>query len=381
MPAVSGVLYGQVTKQEKEKYMFQLPIVVDACITSECWTYIKTCILESSAEGRQWMAAHMNVFFDGKNVFFGENFKFYPAEYYNTALNFRPTDINEISSSNLVSSIRSTLNNGEYVVLYCNISRIFAVCDKAVDIHEIMIFGYDDEKQVFFSSLLDNSIGRPKILNIPYQHLTDAYNDMKAYIIENREDAFWKTYSYYYPYTSIKAQVKEQPPFNLLTQCLSKLEYEFYSDEWLQAVVKDNDTGRFLQGHTGVGCLKGILSVISLFLDGRERRDNSSINLTLSLLRLYEHRENMLRTLKLLDQLTEYSISSDQDPNEKPLEVYEDCCRRMKGCYMLSRKWDITGKKPLLEKIAAECEDLYTIEKGRLGYAYKLGKDYIKEGL
>ena len=53
----------------------------------------------------------------------------------------------------------------------------------------------------------------------------------------------------------------------------------------------------------------------------------------------------------------------------------------MKGCYMLSRTWDITGQKPLLEKIAAECEDLYTIEKGRLGYAYKLGKDYIKEGL
>ncbi len=361
--------------------MFQLPIVVDACITSECWTYIKTCVLESSAEGRQWMATHMNVFFDGKNVFFGENFKFYPAEYYHTALSFHQTDINRIPSDSLISNIRNTLNNGEYVVLYCNISRIFAACDKAVDIHEIMIFGYDDEKQVVFSSLLDNSIGRPKILNIPYQHLIDAYNDMKVYFRENREDAFWKAYLYYYPYTGIKAQVKEQSPFNLLTQCLSKLEYEFYNDDRLQAVVKDNDTGRFLQGHTGVGCLKGILSVIPLFLDGTEQKDNSSIDLTLSLLRLYEHRKNMLRTLNLLDRLTAYSISSDPYPDEKTLEVYKDCCRRMKGCYMLSRKWDITGKKPLLEKIAAECEDLYNIEKGKLGYAYKLGKDYIQEGL
>lgn len=361
--------------------MFQLPIVVDACITSECWTYIKTCILESSTEGCQWMATHMNVFFDGKNVFFGENFKLYPTWYYDTALSFHPTDINEISSFRLISSIRNTLHAGEYVVLYCNISRIFALCDKAVDIHEIMIFGYNDEKQVVFSSLLDNSIGRPQILNIPYQNLINAYDDMKAYIRENREDAFWKTYLYYYPYTGIKAQVREQLPFSLLTQCLSKLEYEFYNDDRLQAVVKDNDTGRFMQGHTGLGCLKGILSVIPLFIDGTEHRGDSSINLTLSLLRLYEHRKNILRTMKLLDRLTNYSISSDPNPDEKPLDVYEDCCRRMKVCYMLSRKWDITGNRSLLEKIAAECDDLYNIEKGKLGYAYKLGKDYITEGL
>lgn len=361
--------------------MFQLPIVVDACITSECWTYIKTCILESSTEGRQWLATHMNVFFDGKNVLFGENFKFYPTEYYDTALSFNQTDINKISPVNLISSIQNTLNNEEYVVLYCNISRIFSVCDKAVDMHEIMIFGYDDEKQVFFTSLLDNSIGRPKIIYIPYQNLTDAYNDMKVYFHKKREDAFWKTYLYYYPYTGIKIHLKEQSPFNLLTQCLSKLEYEFYNDDRLQSVVKDNDTGRFLQGHTGIGCLKGIMSVIPLFLDGTESRDSSSIDLTLSLLRLYEHRKNMLMTLKLLDRLTGYSLSSDSDADEKPLDVYEDCCRRMKGCYMLSRKWDITGKKSLLDKIVVECEDLYNIEKGKLGYAYKLGKDYIKEGL
>lgn len=361
--------------------MLQLPIIVDACITSECWTYIKSCILESSELGCQWMATHMNVFFDGKNVLFGENFKFYTEEYYNTALSFHQTNINDISSDSLIGSVRNTLNNGEYVVLYCNVSKIFAACDKAVDIHEIMIFGYDDEKQVVFSPILDNSIGRPKILYIPYQNLTDSFDDMRTYFRENREDAFWKTYLYYYPYTGIKTQIKAQTPFNLRTQCLSKMEYEFYNDDRLQAVVKDNDTGRFLQGYTGVGCLKGILSVIPLFLDGTECRANSSIDLTLSLLRLYEHRKNMLRTLKLLDQLTEYSISSASNVDNSPLDVYEDCCRRMKGCYMLSRKWDITGKKSLLEKITAECEDLYNIEKGILGYAYKLVKDYIQEGL
>ena len=53
--------------------MYELPIVVDATIKTECWTYFKTCVLETNRFGKNWLSTHMNIFLDGNNnALFGD---------------------------------------------------------------------------------------------------------------------------------------------------------------------------------------------------------------------------------------------------------------------------------------------------------------------
>ena len=66
--------------------------------------------------------------------------------------------------------------------------------------------------------------------------------------------------------------------------------------------------------------------------------------------------------------------------NTEALDNYGECCKKMKACYYLAKKWEITGKTKLLEEIVKECEQIYNVEKGKLGLMYKLAKDYVKGG-
>lgn len=353
---------------------YELPIALNATITSECWTFFKSCIIETTKRGQDWLASHMNVYFDGQNVFFGEDLIFYPIHYFETILSIRATDINRVSVNNVTTYIKNRLLNREYVIIECNIFKISDENDSRFFIHEILIFGFDDEKKVFYSPLLNKSTGKPDIVEIPYHRLEVSFKQMKEYYKAHRDVEFWRTYRYFFPITIVKLKNYSDSTTNLIYKCLKKLEYEYNAEKHTYTRYKDNfDISNTWERYVGIGCLWGVIQLIDKTLNKGYDLKNGATDFTLSLMRLYEHRIILLKTLQLLDSLTHQSISS----NYNGIELYEKCCVKMKRCYMIAQKWNILSHDKHLEEIKTILNENFREEPQILKRSYQCVRAYL----
>lgn len=329
--------------------MYELPIVIDSTIKTECWTYYKTCILETSQFGRNWLATHMNIYLDGNyNVLFGDGLSIYPLHYFESALKVQNADINRIKPNSIIDYIKNSLNHNYYVILDCNISKISLVNSSDFRIHEILIYGYDDIEKVFLSPLLSNATGKPEICKIPYDRLQASYSDIRAYYTNNPDTEFWRTYSWYYAITKLKIRNQSLCNSSLINRALRKLNNEFDVEYRTHTRYNANkEVTAIINHYVGIGCLLGLESILEKTIKGEYDLKSSATDLTLSLLRLYEHRLNLIQTLRLLDSLTRGSISKNSDL----IEQYIDLSEKMKKSYSISKKWYITDKTKLLSEI------------------------------
>lgn len=331
--------------------MYELPIVVDSTIKSECWTYYKTCILETNRFGQNWLATHMNVFLDENyNVLFGDGLSIYPLQYFESALKVQSADISRIKPNMIVDYIKSSLLQNYYVVMDCNITKISFFSDSDFHIHQILIHGYDDSEKVFLSPLLNNATGKPEVCKISYDRLQVSYADIREYYINNPDIEFWTAYSWFHSITRLKVRNLSFSNSSLIYSALKKLNNEFEVEYRAYTRYNANkEVSVVINHYIGIGCLLGLESILGRTVNGEYDLKSSTTDLTLSLLRLYEHRLNLIQTLKLLDSLTRGCISKSGDFIDQYIELSE----KMKKCYSISKKWYITGKKNLLSDMAA----------------------------
>lgn len=329
--------------------MYELPIVIDSTIKNECWTYYKTSILEANRCGKNWLATHMNVFLDEDyNASFGDGLSKYTLDYFEAALKVQTADIIRIKPNMIVDYVKNSLHQKYYVVMDCNIARISLFNDIEFLLHEILIYGYDDTEKVFFSPLLNKASGKPEVCKISYDRLQEAYGDVRDYYINNPDIEFWRTYSWSNAITKLRVRNLSFCNRSLIYRGLRKINYEFEVDHCIYTRYNINKEVSYVNKHyVGIGCLLGLESIIERTLNGEYDLKSSATDLTLSLLRLYEHRLNLLQTLKLLDSLTHYSISKRGDYIDKYMELLE----KIKKGYSISKKWYITGKNNLLSEI------------------------------
>ena len=326
--------------------MFELPIVIDSTIKSECWTYFKTSIIETTNEGRKWLATNMNVFIDDMGtVLFGEGGRFYSMYYYEQILQFEEDSIRGIEPQQIVQHIKHLLQNKYYVIMDCNIARLSRGSDEEFQIHEILLYGYDDEKQVFRSPLLNKATGKPETVDISYEVLIEAYRDVRDFYFLNPNVCFFRSYYWFYPITKVKLKNVVQDSNEIIYKCLKKIERE-YGKDIMQDIEEEQEYSR-KESLNGLGCLCEMSQIIEKEFLGEEQLEPGDSNLTLSLLRLYEHRLNLLHSIELLNSLTGKCIETDIDGIAK----YNALTVLMKKCYTLARKWDITGNEKILKKI------------------------------
>lgn len=333
--------------------MYELPVVVDSTIKTECWTYNKTCILETSKFGKNWLATHMNIFLDENyNALFGDGLSIYPLQYFESALKVQSTDIGKIKPNMIVDYIKNSLLQNYYVVMDCNIAKISFFNDKDFYIHQILIYGYDDSEKVFLSPLLNNATGKPEVCKISYDRLQASYADVQEHYIANPHVEFWaaySAYSWYHSITRLKVRNLSFCKSSLIYNALKKLNNEFEVEHRAYTRYNANkEVSDVINHYVGIGCLLGLESILERTVNGEYDLKSSTTDLTLSLLRLYEHRINLIQTLKLLDSLTRGCISKSGDFINQYIELSE----KMKKCYSISKKWYITGKKNLLSDMA-----------------------------
>lgn len=330
--------------------MYKLPIEIDSVIKSECCTYYKTCILETTNDGRNWLAAHMNVYLDGAyNISFGDGLNFYSLDYYEPVLKFEPVNIQSIKPNQIVEYVKKLLRQRYYIITDCNISKISFSSDNDFSVHELLIYGYDDEEKVLFAPLLNNSTGKHEIAIIPYQKFESSYNDIRNYYSKNPDFRFWRTYMFFYPLTKVKYKKAIFNNDYLIFECLKKLQAEYNIEKrTFTRYSDDNDVEYTFSHYNGLGCLLGLEIMLEKTIRGEYDLKNSSTDLTVSLMRLYDHRKNIKNTLNLLDSLTNNCISENGDIIDKYLNLIE----YIKKCYLMSKKWYITGNVKLLRSIS-----------------------------
>ena len=127
----------------------ELEINLKDSFISECWTFYKSCILGSYPNGRKWMFTHMEVYLDGGGGAFWGNGTYYPLDYYDDILKIAPGNINKITPQKLISYIKRKIDSDTYILIDSDYSIIFNVPEVGAQLHEILIFGYDDEEEIF----------------------------------------------------------------------------------------------------------------------------------------------------------------------------------------------------------------------------------------
>ena len=174
------------------------------------------------------------------------------------------------------------------------------------------------------------------------------WGNVREYYIKNPDTEFWRMYSWYYAITRLRIRNQSFCNSNLINRALRKLNNVFDVEHRVHTRYNANkDVVAVINHYSGIGCLLELESILERTINGEYDLKSSATDLTLSLLRLYEHRLNLIQTLRLLDSLTYGCISKDGDLIDQYIELSE----KMKKCYSISKKRYITGKMKLLRNM------------------------------
>ena len=316
----------------------KLPININSNHTSECWTFYKCCILDTYLEGKKWEAINMEIYLDGNdNAFWGDGNSFYPLEHYDTILKIVPASLRRISEKRIISFLEKSIKSGLYVIMDCNISKISFSSNDLFRIHEILIYGYDDEARVFFSPLLDNNTGNYTIVEIPYEKIISAYSDVRKRYIQDPEYRYSRRYYYFYPLTKIKPQMVKLNKYEFLFSIIRRINNETRNEK--KTIEKMDENGTIIQTRhifKGLGCATRIRNVLENYLNSTDEQ-KTNIDITHTLLKIYEHKDNLLLGISVA--LNE--INNDQELQEQ-MNAYASIVRQFKKAYLLSYKYSNT---------------------------------------
>ena len=105
--------------QRKRSFaMKKLKVAQDALVTSECWTYYKLAVAQTSPKFNEWLATHLQVFtYSYGDTVFGECGKMYPISYFSDILDIKEIDVFDVSQENIIDFIIEQIDNGFYPVI------------------------------------------------------------------------------------------------------------------------------------------------------------------------------------------------------------------------------------------------------------------------
>jgi hypothetical protein len=330
----------------------QLPIKLDAAITSECWNFFRTAIIGTVPSGREWIASHYDVFMHwGGHVHFGDGLDRYATPYYDI-LEQRSVPLEQYGAQDLASHIERWIDEGAYVMLDADIGKLIE--DPEFRIHEVLVYGYDEERRIFYSPLQNGKTGKFEEFELRYDVVLAAVESVIAYYREYPLERVKRACQYFYPLTTIKIRPAHDDEGLFILRALKKLETEYtgYRREFVR-YDRTREAGERFVNYTGLGCLIGTREVLGGLISAPEAGVSFSIGT--SLFKLYEHRGILVSTLELLQD--KLGIS---DPGyDRGLETYKARSGLMREAYLLMKKAEISGKKNSLPGIIQRLDAVY----------------------
>lgn len=232
-----------------------LNICGNTLIESECWTYYKFAIMQTSDELPIWLTNHFSVFvtIDG-TALFGEKGHFYPVSYYSELLDIIDGEILLVPSDHIVEYLKEKIHQGYYVILDLNYNKLKNE-NNSFWLHETLIYGYTCDG--FYTTLLKNGSFVPQC--VPYDIIKAAYDDVLNYYKAD-VNRLYNRRGWFYGITLIKLR-KGLRNDNAYCDALSKLSAEIHGNVYTIEEYGNNAKNPITY-FTGSACLKHIVDLL-----------------------------------------------------------------------------------------------------------------------
>ena len=329
----------------------RLPVKADAAIMTECWTYVKLAVIQSSSLGNAWLATHFDIFIDNEfKIHFGHIDKAYRMMDYNDLLDYSEINYLNVHPSRIVDLLISEIENNNYVSLFLS--------------HFYLVHGFDNEKKVF--NICCGVGGGFKENLYTYSEVEALYTQFYE-CYHNSPDAPDVLELSFFPITRISLRESynmEAYFYEISKRFLDEIDGKKYS----VCNYNGENTAEAKDYYTGLACLlimemriyEYIRDQVHLIATGSayERAEEMKVNFN----KLYEHRKIILTVMKWLVSLYEEvdeSIYSE-------ISIYEECCNTMRIIANLAMKFAFTIDWDILPRMQKQLKGEYDKEKRAL---------------
>ncbi|MDR2418297.1 MAG: hypothetical protein LBD79_04515 [Treponema sp.] len=357
--------------------MKQLPIELNPSITSECWTYDRLCIIETDPASPEWVASHYSVFMHWEGqIHFGDGMNSYSMSYYDDILEHQCVPIEQYRSQELIRHFEQWIDEGYYVIVDMNLGDLIKGY-KNFKVHEILLYGYDEQRRVFYSPLQNEKTGQFESFELEYDVIPPAIESAIAYYREKPNERLWHFYNFFYPLTKLKIRQTYNDDNMFILKALKKLEVECNSYCHEIGIYKQTQEldCKFIN-YTGLGCLIGMKEILNGILEDNDQSSKGQDNVD-KLFKLYEHRCIMRSMLELLRE----KLGIDNEAYKSAFETYCSDIASMRECYLLMEKARISGKLNSLPGIIQRLDTIYENDYDSLRVIDGIAREKMSERL
>lgn len=349
----------------KEKFI--LPIhIEDVDSVTDCWIYNRLAIIKTSPYYKDWIASHYNLCASsGYNFHFGDVSIYRPA-YYEEILQRKPIRILEFSFENIIEKLKEYLKNGYYVIMHIKPYKDYDY------FHEVLFYGFDDEKENFMIVGLQNRIFQAMML--PYSYLKDTIKEIQNYFSSKEKQGMELALNYQYPATALKLNPSFKP-HNCVFEAYFKLKRELNGE--LHEVHGLSDLANYRPAsciYRGISCLDAFKQMLEKEIKG-EKFGEWFRGISGAAKKLLEHRHMLYCSMDYIlenweDAMTDYAQTSASE--------YKKCNLIVEKWLNLCLKYEHTQDKDLLKRIVQEVPEVFLKEKKCLEHFIYDGIDWHK---
>ena len=145
-----------------------LPLNYNPFIKSECWTFFRVSIIQAYPNVLNWFTEHFdNLTMNNEyECDFGEFGKRYNVmKYYDSILQTNEHTISDLDEDKLIKFIINNIDNNKYIIIEIDSQKVYKNFEDSY-IAEFLIYGYDDEKNVFYTPSIYTGSWREEEINI-----------------------------------------------------------------------------------------------------------------------------------------------------------------------------------------------------------------------
>lgn len=321
---------------------------------SECWTFYKSCIIGSYLDGQKWMSTHMEVYLDGGCGSFWGNGAYYPLDYYDDILKIAPANINKITPQKLVSYIKRMIDSNTYIIIDSDLSIIFNDEKSNGRLHEILVFGYDDEAEAFLCPTIERNF-----VKIPFACMELSYAEIRDIYLSDPKHRYSRRNEYFFPITKITRRKLYVNDDEFLFSCLRRIREEIRAEK--STIVRidfEQPTGDPRYVYKGLSMLKNLDEFFLTHIKNETPWNNLPIDLSLTLLKVYEHRINLSNCLKYIVETFDTDYKLKDLYNNYMLEI-----KNIQKAYLISYKSILNNIPYKLSAIQDSIKDNFLTER------------------
>ena len=340
-------------------------------VSSECWTYYKFAIMQTSDFFDTWLANHMELYIDQNgNAVFGNDGMMYPLSYYSDILNISEKHILDVPAEKVVGFLIKQIDSGNYVILDLNYKRILLPDTNEFQLHETLIYGYDLEKKEFIVPIMKKGVFKEN--KVSFDVLVKSYQESFNYYQKDINRLFNRRL-WFLGITIIQLK-KNCDNANKFYDLIRKINIHREGRIYTKKNISSEEGDIGYTFYTGISCLSYIVSLIEASLEDLSI-ENAAIaeKYRKACLKILESQKMILHLIKWA--FTNLKVK-DADGNLL-IKEYEHCCNKTNAAVLLFYKYRTLKDANIINRILNNLRDSLVIEKKILPDVVELIKKHF----